>query len=91
MIPTIMPVTKVRGRLLELVKSAKNGLGEDVIITSDGEPAAVLMSFHDWESIMATFETKNNPELMRQIRKSAAYLKKGGKGKFIEDIDWGKM
>ena len=87
---TIMPVTKLRARLLELVKKAKR-LGNEIIITTDGEPTAVLMGFDEWESIMETLEIQSSPNLMKQIRASQKYFKRGGKGIPIEKIDWGKV
>ncbi|MBI4397736.1 MAG: type II toxin-antitoxin system Phd/YefM family antitoxin [Candidatus Omnitrophica bacterium] len=89
LIPPIMPVTKVRRNLLELVKNAKN-MGQEIIVTTDGEPAAIIIGYKEWESLMETLDVMSDPNLMRQIRESAEYFKRGGKGIPMEEIDWGE-
>ncbi len=86
----IMPVTKVRKDFLGLVQRMKK-IGNEIIITADGEPAAVMMSFDDWESMMETMAVKSSPVMMKQIRESAKFLKRGGRGKRVDEIDWGEI
>ena len=86
----VVPVTEFRIHALEAVRRV-NRLGDEVVITSKGRPAAVLISYDEWESIVETLMIKRDPKLMAQIRASIRYLKKGGKGIPLEKIDWGHM
>ena len=87
---TVVPVTEFRIHALEAVRRV-NRLGDEVIITAKGKPAAVLVSYAEWESIAETLAIKSNPALMAQIRASLKYLQRGGKGIPLEKIDWGRM
>jgi len=84
----VVPVTEFRIHALEAVRRV-NRLGDEVVITAKGRPAAVLVSYDEWESIMETMAIKRDPKLMAQIRASIEYLRKGGKGISFEKIDWG--
>ena len=84
----VVPVTEFRIHALEAVRRV-NRLGDEVIITSKGRPAAVLVSYDEWESIVETLAIKQDPKLMAQIRASLKYLGRGGKGIPLERIDWG--
>lgn len=87
MLPKIVPVTEFRGRVLEAVRKAQKE-GQEYVITAKGKPAAVLMNFDEWESLIETVEIKRDKNLMSQIRKSLRYFKRGGKGKSHHEIDW---
>ena len=84
----IVPVTEFRIHALEAVRRV-NRLGDEVVITSKGKPAAVLVSYDEWESIVETLSIKQDSKLMAQIRASLQYLRHGGKGIPLEKIDWG--
>ena len=84
----IVPVTEFRIHALEAVRRV-NRLGDEVVITAKGKPAAVLVSYDEWESIVETLEIKQDPKLMSQIRASLRYFRNGGKGIPLEKIDWG--
>ena len=86
---SVVPVTEFRTHALEAVRRV-NRLGDEVVITAKGRPAAVLVSFDEWESIVETITIKRNPALMAQIRASLKYLHRGGKGIALEKIDWGR-
>ena len=86
-LPTIVPVTEFRTRALEAVRRV-NRLGDELIITTKGKPAAVLLSYDEWKSIVETLAIKENPHLMSQIRASLRYLRRGGKGIPLEKITW---
>jgi prevent-host-death family protein len=76
---TILPVTEFRTKALEVVRRV-NRLGDEVVITAKGRPAAVLLSYDEWESIVETLAIKHDKKLMSQIRASLRYLRRGGKG-----------
>lgn len=84
----IVPVTEFRTHALEAVRRV-NRLGDEVLITAKGKPAAVLVSYDEWESIVETLAIKRNAKLMAQIRSSLRYLRRGGKGIPQEKINWG--
>ena len=85
---TVVPVTEFRIHALEAVRHV-NRLGDEVVITAKGRPAAVLVSYDDWESITETLAIKKDAKLMAQIRSSLRYFRNGGKGISLEKIDWG--
>ncbi len=86
---SVVPVTEFRIHALEAVRRV-NRLGDEVVITAKGRPAAVLVSYDEWESVAETLAIKRDPKLMAQIRASLKYLRRGGKGIPLERIDWGR-
>ena len=86
----VVPVTEFRIHALEAVRRV-NRLGDEVVITAKGRPAAVLISYDEWESIAETLTIKQDKKLMSQIRASLRYLKRGRKGIAQGKIDWGRM
>lgn len=84
----VVPVTEFRIHALEAVRRVSR-LGDELVITAKGRPAAVLVSYEEWESIMETLAIKRDPKLMSQIRAALQYLRKGGKGISLGKIDWG--
>ena len=85
----IVPVTEFRTHALETIRRV-NRLGDEVVITAKGRPAAVLISYAEWESIVETLAIKQDPKLMAQLRASVKYFRKGGKGIPLDKLDWGK-
>ena len=81
----ILSVTKLKPRLLKVISLAQNA-GQEWIVTKNGRPAAVIMSFDEWESWRETFDIVSDKKIMKQIRKSIAYFNRGGKGKSIEEV-----
>ena len=49
---------------------------EEIIITKNGSPAAVLISPDEFESLKETIAVKSDALLMKDIRKGLASLKK---------------
>lgn len=86
---TVVPVTEFRTHALEAVRRVHR-LGDEVVITAKGRPAAVLIAYEQWESIAETLAIKQDSNLMAQIRASLKYLRRGGKGIPLEKIDWGR-
>ena len=60
-----VPIAQARPRLTEILETAKR---EPVTITKDGEPAAVVISPEDYESLVATIELLRNPEARERLR-----------------------
>ena len=86
----IIPVTEFRIHALEAVRRVSR-LGDEVIVTAKGKPAAVLVSFEECEAVAETMAIKRDPKLMAQIRASLKYFHRGGKGIPLEKVDWGRM
>ena len=83
----IIPVTQFRRHILEAIRKAKKS-GEEYVITSKGEPAAVLVGFDEWESLVETLAIKRDKKMTADIKRGKAYFKKGGKGKSHQNLDW---
>ncbi len=49
---------------------------EEVVITKNGRPAAVLVSPEEFDSLRETVKIKSDRELMAEIKKGLADLKK---------------
>ena len=50
---------------------------DEILITRNGKPVAVLLNAEEYASWKETQEIKSNPELMREIRKGLKSLPKG--------------
>ena len=75
--PTItLSITETRNNLLDLIRRVKNIL-ERVIITKNGKPEAVLVSYEEYESWLATIEITRDTQLMKDIDKARADIKAG--------------
>jgi prevent-host-death family protein len=81
----ILPISDVKARLPELVTGVEER-EEEVIVTRNGKPAAMLVSYAEYERLKETLDVLSDPELMRQIRASEAELAAGGKGLSFEQV-----
>ncbi len=80
-----LPISEVKARLPELVTGVEDR-EEEVVVTRNGKPAAVLVNYNDYERLKETLDVLSDPDLMRQIRESERYFAKGGKGLSFEDV-----
>jgi len=71
-----LPVTEARARLPQLVKAAHERF-ERTVITSNGRPTAVIMSYEEYEAWEETLEVLSDPEAMRAIREADEELAAG--------------
>jgi len=71
-----LSITEARNRFLNLIREAKDLL-EEVIITKNGKPEAVLMSYEEYESWVETLEIVKDRQLMKEIREAKADIKSG--------------
>ena len=81
----ILPITKAREELTDLVDKAKNRMNE-YIITVNGSPAAALISADEYESWKETEEILADKELMKAIKTGEKELDKG-KGITLEELE----
>jgi antitoxin YefM len=61
----VMGVDRARSRFSELIDRLP--AGGPILITRNGEPAAVMIDPEDFDVMVATLEVLGNPELRRQI------------------------
>ncbi|MBA3724392.1 MAG: type II toxin-antitoxin system Phd/YefM family antitoxin [Candidatus Levybacteria bacterium] len=71
-----LSITKAQETLQELVKKASKKAG-DAIITIDGKPSAVLISFEEYDSWKETEEILNDPKIMKDIKEAEEDIKAG--------------
>lgn len=64
-----LPLSEVKINLSKLVADIIRR-DDEIIITRNGRPAAVLMSADEYDSWKETQEIKKDPDLMRQIRRA---------------------
>lgn len=64
---TMIPLNEVKARFSEMVGRARDH-HEDIIISVHGEPAAVLMSMYEYESLKETLDILSDPEAMASLR-----------------------
>jgi antitoxin YefM len=76
MVMTTTSLANVRAHLSAFVDSV-NRTHERVVITRNGEPAAVLISPDDLESLEETIAILSDPEAMRQIEESRTAIAEG--------------
>jgi prevent-host-death family protein len=72
-------------KLSELVEKVY-GTDEEVVITKNGRPSAVLVSPDEFESWKETLEIKADSDFMAEIRKGLTTLKKKGRLYTLEEL-----
>ena len=80
-----LPISEVKARLPELVLGVQER-EEEVVVTRNGRPAAVLVNIDEYERLKETVDVLSDPELMRQIRRSRQFYATGGKGLSFEAV-----
>jgi prevent-host-death family protein len=71
-----LPLATVKARLSELVDRVARE-DDRVVVTRRGQPAAVLISPADLESLEETLEILSDPQLVEEIREGEAALARG--------------
>jgi prevent-host-death family protein len=71
----ILSVSEAKIKLSALVDIVAS-TDEEVIITKNGRPAAILVSPDEYESWKETIAIRNNQELMEEIKRGLVGLKK---------------
>lgn len=72
----ILPVSKVKDRLNELVDAAAK-TQEQVTITKNGSPAAVLIGIDEWESLQETLFWLSQPGILESVAEAKADVDAG--------------
>ena len=79
-----LTLSEAKARLSELVAKVEE-TEEELVITRNGRPVAVLISAEEFESWQETREIQRNPALMREIRQGLKQLDNGQSFSF-EDV-----
>ena len=80
-----LPISEVKARLPELVTGVEER-EEEIVVTRNGKPAAVLVNYAEYERLKETLDVLSDPALMRQIRRSQWFYAEGGKGLSFEEV-----
>lgn len=70
-----LSVSEAKMKLSGLIE-AINTTDEEIVITKNGRPAAVLVSPEEFESLKETIAVRSNLSLMKEIRKGLRALKR---------------
>ena len=71
----IVGVKEAHQQLTKLIRAAEDG--QQVVITREGHPVAVLLGTDEYNSLMATLEEMADPEALRALREAQADAKAG--------------
>jgi antitoxin YefM len=83
--PEILSLATVKARFSEIVDRVARQQ-ERVIVTRNGEPAAVLVSPDDLESLEETLAVMSDRSLMAQIRESERAIQRGEPGASLDEL-----
>jgi len=81
----ILSLSEVKMKLSELVDSVYS-TDEEIIITRNGKPAAMLISPDEFESWKETLAIKADQDLMQEIRKGLKELEKQSRLYSLEEL-----
>ena len=74
--PKVVPLTEARASLSDLLDAVERE-HEQVIITRNGRPVALLVSPDEWESMEETIDVLSDPELMAVLEESERDVQAG--------------
>ena len=80
-----LSLSEAKMKLSELVEKV-HSLDEEIMITKNGRPAAVLVSPHEYEGWKETIEIKSDPYLVEEIKQGLSALKKRSKLYTLEEL-----
>jgi len=80
-----MPLSEVKMKLSALVDSV-NATDQEIVITKNGRPIAVLVSPDEFESWRETVTVNSDTELVSEIKKGLKSLRKKSKLYSLEEL-----
>lgn len=80
-----LSLSEAKMKLSELIENVYS-TDEEITITKNGRPAAVLISPEEFENLKETIEIKSNLDLMNEIKKGLATLSKKTKLYTLEEL-----
>jgi antitoxin YefM len=81
----ILSLSEAKMKLSELVEAVYS-TDEEIVITKNGRPAAVLVSPEEFESWKETIEIASSADLMKEIKQGLVALKKKRKLYTLEEL-----
>ena len=78
-----MPISEVKTRLPELVSGVEER-EEEIVVTRNGKPAAVLVNYNEYERLKDTLDVLSDPAMMKQIAQSKSFYAKKRQGESFE-------
>ena len=79
-----LPISEVKARLPELVTSVAER-EDEIVVTRNGRPAAMLVSYDDYQRQRDTLDVLSDPDMMKQIRQSRRFYAGRGRGVSVEE------
>ena len=80
-----MPISEVKTRLPELVSGVEQR-EEEIVVTRNGKPAAVLVNYNEYERLKDTLDVLSDPAVMKQIAQSKSFYAKKQQGESFEAV-----
>ena len=80
-----LPIAQVKANLSRLVDQVVE-TDEEIVITRNGRPAAILVSPDEYEGLTETQAIRSDRELVAEIRRGLQMLKRGGKIYTLEEL-----
>ena len=80
-----LPLAEAKAKLSRLIDQVAE-MDEQIVITRNGRPAAVLVSPDEYEGWKETQAIRSDRELMAEIRRELRALKRGGKIYTLEKL-----
>jgi antitoxin YefM len=81
----ILSIFEAKMKLAELVAGLEAG-AEEVVITRNGRPAAILMALEAYEALQETLSILSDPEAVEQIRRAQVYFATGQRGLSLDEV-----
>lgn len=81
----ILSLSEAKMKLSELIENVYS-TDEEITITKNGRPAAVLISPEEFENLKETVEIKSNHDLMNEIKNGLAALSNKTKLYTLEEL-----
>lgn len=80
-----LPLAEVKAKLSRLLDRVAE-TDEEILITRNGRPAAVLVSPDEYEAWKETQAIRSDRELMTEIRRGLRALRRGGRIYTLEEL-----
>jgi antitoxin YefM len=80
-----MPISEVKTRLPELVSGVAER-EEEIVVTRNGKPAAVLVNYDEYERLKDTLNVLSDPDVMKQINQSKSFYASRRRGQSFEAV-----
>lgn len=81
----ILSLSEAKIKLSQLVEQVNN-MDEEIVITKNGRPSAVLISPDEYEGWKETIKIKSDPDLMKEIKQGLLALKKKSKLYTLDEL-----